>query len=186
MTYGQEEQYALDSAQGYGTSGYSSAPGYGGTGYEDQLLGQILTDLNNPTQPTPSTPVPHPSDKSWATQTIDDLVKHGYTRAAATAAIGAYLAGLPLTQHQEDIVSTGLGLNGNPPYSVPAPHVVGSQHSQTPKTSGGGARPTKPPKHSGGGARPTKPPKLNTGGLRTTLGNRFVHGTPRQHPTPKK
>lgn len=124
-TYAMEEQAATDAAQAYGTSGYDSS-GFGTTGssYEDTLLEGILADEQNLLSGEHHTPVAHPSDKSWATQTVDDLVKHGYSRTAAMIAIGAYLAGLPMTEQQEAIVEAGLALNGQPPTAPPKAHVT--------------------------------------------------------------
>lgn len=117
MTYAQEEQYSTDYQgldYGYGSSGYSDPYGTAGGGYGGSPPEIIYTGGN-----TTTSPAPKQNDLSWATKTIDDLVKAGYTRAAASAAIGAYLAGIPLTANQEKIVEAGTALNGMPPRAAP-------------------------------------------------------------------
>lgn len=68
-----------------------------------------------------------PSDnKSWAQAVTTYLSGIGYNATAVANALGAYFAGVGLTQTQLNIVRAGLAYQGNTPQAVPPPHAIPS------------------------------------------------------------
>lgn len=78
-------------------------------------LGDIATAVKSQ---TPETAL------HWQHRAIEALVAHGYHRAAARAAILAYLAGAPMTAKQVHTVEAALGYVGHPPVNVPSIHQI--------------------------------------------------------------
>jgi hypothetical protein len=68
----------------------------------------------------------------WAQQTLSLLQQEGFDTATASVAIGLYLAGRGLTQHQMDIVQAGLAVGGQPPNPpARAPHLIPAPGQKT-------------------------------------------------------
>ena len=119
-------------------SGYGTAVGgtYGGSAATDPTfaqaaaeeaaaavdsataLGNIADELGNP----PSGASPE-TNTQWMHHAIQYLEEHGYTKAAARAAVTAYLAGAPLTQKQAHTVESAIGKVGTPPDGAPRVHI---------------------------------------------------------------
>jgi hypothetical protein len=60
------------------------------------------------------------TNAEWAQNALTTLEGLGYSSQTAGQAIGDYLAGNPLSSSEYEIVTTALGLTGQPPTSVPA------------------------------------------------------------------
>lgn len=138
-------------AYGYGQAGYggygygqftSASPdvyGYGeyGYGYYDPATGQYFgsgfgTNPTSPTQPTSQT------NQEWAQAATAGLVAQGFVAKNVATALGLYLTGKPLNTDQQSIVTTAIGLEGDPPQDgaggyPPAMHTTNTNHNPKPK-----------------------------------------------------
>lgn len=105
-----------DEATYQGASG--STPGALGT--YNPLTGQYT-----PGYGTGIPPVTVPASNSqWSQAALTALEGAGFDATSTATALGLYLAGQPLTADQYAIVQSGLGLEGQPPTSVPAPQQI--------------------------------------------------------------
>jgi Fibronectin type III domain len=150
--------YGSGAYGGYGYAGFSEITpypsgeeyGYGayGYGYYNPYTGQYIgggtgTGVITPVTGTATT------NAAWAANAANALEQQGYSALAVYQALGLYLAGLPLSAQQYQIVTAAIGAAGEPPTPVPSPIQSG--------TSGGG---------TGGGQ--TGGPYAAPSGLRVT------------------
>lgn len=147
---------------GYYSSGYGDY--YPATGvapsYYDPTTGQYIGGGTTPTTPVTAQIT---NNAEWAQQATAYLVNGGYDFTAVAAALGIYLAGGTLTNTQMQIVQAALAEIGNPPHSVPAPHVAPpTGQTPPPKTTPPPTTPppvTPPPKTT---PPPVTPPKTTS------------------------
>lgn len=136
MTYADEiAQYGSAAAAeaavggGYGigdTSGY----GYSGLGYGYPADDYTTTDT--------STPQTYVTNAQWAQAAEAGLTSLGYNAQTVGAAIGRYLASLPLTSDQVTIVQTAVAEYGNPPVGSYA--IIAQPSSGGTASAGGGTQ----------------------------------------------
>jgi hypothetical protein len=80
------------------------------------------------------------TNAEWAQQATADLVSIGYSATDVAAALGAYLAGLPLTSDQATIVQVALAEDGPPPigtFSIVTSPTAPATTTSTGSTSSG-------------------------------------------------
>lgn len=139
--------YGYDQAYGYGAAGYgqfTAQPqdvyGYGayGYGYYDPATGQYLGSGfgTNPTTPTPPTTN---TNQEWAQAATAGLVAQGFVAKNVATALGLYLTGKPVNSDQESIITTAIGLEGDPPQDgaggyPPAIHTTSTNHKPPAKS----------------------------------------------------
>lgn len=75
------------------------------------------------------------NNATWAQASEGYLTNQGFDPATVATALGLYLAGLPLTADQYNIVQAAIGAEGQPPNGAPPPQQIG----------GGGSGQTPPP-----------------------------------------
>jgi hypothetical protein len=132
---------------GYGASGLGGTPSL--YGYYDPNTGQFITGVGSTgsggvvTAPS--------SNAEWAQQVEAYLSNLGYNPMTVAAAIGRYLAGLPLTANARAIVEAALGFYGNPPQGAPP---IKSQGGGGGGQGGGGNGGGGHHKQGGGGTGP--------------------------------
>lgn len=71
------------------------------------------------------------NNQEWAADALSELESAGYDATDASNAIGAYLAGTPLSADQYQMIQTALGFTGQPPSSVPTPQLASASSSTT-------------------------------------------------------
>jgi hypothetical protein len=120
--YGGPSQY-YGYGFGYGTQSGASASsngtweyGYGeyGYGYYNSATGAYEGGASGSGTPTPTGAVPT-TNSEWVTVAVSDLAAEGTSASTASAALGAYILGQPLTPAQITIVQSAIGLAGDPP-----------------------------------------------------------------------
>lgn len=109
--------YTDPNASDYGSYGYGGAVGVtpGSYGYTDPYATGTTATATVPT-----------TNGMWAADAESQLVAGGYDPLTASSAIGKYLTGQALSPDQMNIVETALAFAGNPPTTVPAPHIAPS------------------------------------------------------------
>lgn len=137
--------YGYGQAYGYGMAGYGQFTaqsqdvyGYGayGYGYYDPATGQYLGSGfgTNPTSPTPPATS---TNQEWAQAATAGLVAQGFVAKNVATALGLYLTGKALNTDQQSIVTTAIGLEGEPPQDgaggyPPAMHTTSTNHNPKP------------------------------------------------------
>lgn len=112
------------------SGGYGSSLG----GIYDPATGQTYTGAGGPPIVTQVT-----SNAQWAQAAEAYLISLGYDPVTTSAALGAYLAGIGLTQDQLAIVQAAIGFEGQPPNPPAPPHVTGPPTGTGPPPVGGQA-----------------------------------------------
>lgn len=140
-------QYGYDSGYyGSGYGGYYGGGSYLGS-YTDPSTGTVITGGGTTTGTGTGTVTAPTTNAEWTQQAIAFLSQEGYDASTVAAALGAYIGGAGLTSDQMSIVQAALAAEGNPPQSVPAPHLQSPPPGQgsggaTGGTTGGGTTPT--------------------------------------------
>lgn len=113
---------------GYGQYGYGyyGPGGYGGSGFPSYPPGY-----------TPTTTTPNSTNQQWAQSAAAALTAQGFTGRNVAIALGKYLTGKPLNTDQQNIVTTAIGLEGDPPQDgaggfPPAMHTTSTHHTPKP------------------------------------------------------
>ncbi len=128
MTYGDEQA-------GYGDSGYqdtSMGPTYGSTGYYDPNTGQWVYGNSGTGQAAATT------NQAWAQNAIAYLSNQGTDPTALSIALGAYLAGQPVTSDQVSLIDQAIAAEGYPPQAGPNNYPPGINESGTASQGGTG------------------------------------------------
>jgi hypothetical protein len=144
VPYADDAMYA-DSAQNFGSAGFVGAQEQGqgfdpatGLAYDTELQAALSAAQSDHTSNggtgVTTSKTPKANNSHWLTATAAALEKQGYHRGAVELALGKYLLGQPLTAHQMGIIESGIGIEGQPPHHVPAPHEVPKHpdHKKTP------------------------------------------------------
>lgn len=113
----QAQTAAASNAYGY------SAYGYGGTGYYGygDYYGYGASGGFNAGYYGYGTPEPlavaNTTNAQWTQAAVTQLSNEGYTATTVSAALGAYLAGSPVTSAQQTIIQSAIAVEGYPPQS---------------------------------------------------------------------
>jgi hypothetical protein len=139
--------YAQEAAEGTGV--YTSASGAGASTPLAGLSGVTTTSTSASSAPT--------TNSAWAQQATANLVSIGYASTDVAAALGQYLASLPLTAAQQNIVQVALAEDGPPPVGSFSIITTGPTPTPAPTptpTPTPSPSPTPTPTPSGGGTKP--------------------------------
>jgi len=136
---------------------YAEEYGYGGAGLSGIGLGAIDPNTGVPyaqeygyaTTPGGTTTLTFTSNAEWAQAAEAFLVSQNYNPVTVTGALGAYLAGLGLTQNQYNIVQAAIGFEGQPPNPPAPPHLTDGGGGSGQGSGGGGGGGTPPPPAKG-------------------------------------
>lgn len=129
MTYGDEQA-------GTGTGGYqdtAQGPDYGATGYYDPNTGQWVYGNTGTGQAAATT------NQAWAQDAISYLSGTGTDPGQLSAALGAYLAGQPVTPAQVSLIDEAIAAEGYPPQAGPNNYPPGINESGAGTGQGGTA-----------------------------------------------
>jgi hypothetical protein len=131
LTYGEEASAGSDYLSP-GLQDTTQGPTYGATGYYDPNTGQWVYGNTGTGQAAAVT------NQQWAQNAIAYLGQAGgVDTGALAAALGAYLAGQPVTTDQESLIDQAIAVEGYPPTSGPAGNPPGIRVSDTGTGAGG-------------------------------------------------
>jgi len=143
----------------------SQGPVYGSTGYYDPNTGQWVYGSTGTGQAAATT------NQAWAQNAIAYLSGQGADPGALSAALGAYLAGQPVSSDQVSLIDQAIAAEGYPPQAGPSGYPPGINESGTPSQGGTGG--------SGGGVTGSGSDTGSTGSGDTSSG---TGGTPAPAP----
>lgn len=106
MTYGDESAQGSGFGAGYGYANY----GYTGSGYGS---------VNDTSTTANSGPGSFTTNGDWSQYAINYLTGNGMDSGTVTAALGAYIAGQPVTAAQKAIIDDAIAIAGQPPVTGP-------------------------------------------------------------------
>lgn len=110
----------------------SMGPTYGSTGYYDPNSGQWVYGNTGTGQAAATT------NAQWSQNAIAYLGQQGADTGALSAALGAYLAGQPLTADQVSLVDQAIAVEGYPPVAGANGYPPGIREGGTPSQGGTG------------------------------------------------
>lgn len=158
LTYGQEAAGGSDYLDP-GLQDTSQGPTYGATGYYDPNTGQWVYGNSGTGQAAATT------NQQWAQNAISYLAGNSSVDTGAlAAALGAYLAGRPVTTDQESLIDQAIAAEGYPPVSGPNGNPPGMNVSSAGTGAGGTGGSTGGVTGSGGDGSSAGTGTVGTGG----------------------